>query len=391
MKSPQELANKLTRQWENADLREARLLSPDSAFPISLSIGKPPPSVVASDLDRVKVHIESWRSVTIGKIQFEPITYRATATPVNMPVSWELSNPVEWIRACANPNVTNEFNILSTILDRTHEQFHPLLVRQRTLIRNSPEQEVIQASNLALKLEPGCAQGQPLRSLSLDRNDTKFFERNKRLITALLDVRFDGEASRAGLIPFLDGAPEGEHWLLVADLDGSLLPFRRLRVTAPDLHTTELPADNILIVENEQSLHQLPEVRNTIAVLGCGFDLTWTEAPWLRSKRVAYWGDIDTWGLEFLAQARAVIPQITPLLMIQEVFNTHKHATVPEPVPARAEPSATLSKAEQALYHHLLQESRGRLEQEFLPKSQVHQAVLDWAAGQQNPKQRSQS
>lgn len=65
-----------------------------------------------------------------------------------------------------------------------------------------------------------------------------------------------------------------------------------------------LPSERVLIVENESCQHQLPSVPNTIAVLGAGFDLSWTEAEWLARKKIAYWGDIDTWGLHFLAKAR---------------------------------------------------------------------------------------
>lgn len=378
MKSPQELARKLTRQWEDADLRETRLLSPESAFPISLAIGKPSPTLVTSDLDGVKKHVSAWRDVTIGQVHFETIPYRATAGPVDMPVAWKLRDPSDWATVSTSESVKKEFRSLSSIIEKTPRQFHSLLVRQRSLTRGRSEAEVVQATRLALALEPGCAQGQPLRSLSLERIDTKFFERNKRLITALLDVRFDGEASRTGLVSFLDGAPEGEHWLLLIDLDGSLLPFRRSRVTGQDLQATELPATQVLIVENERSLHQLPDAPDTIAVLGCGFDLTWTTAPWLRRKRVAYWGDIDTWGLELLAKARKTLPRLTSLLMSREVFDKHKQSSVPEPVPASLEPSLSLTEEEQALYHFLRTEHHGRLEQEFLPVPLVHGAIQDW-------------
>jgi hypothetical protein len=50
----------------------------------------------------------------------------------------------------------------------------------------------------------GCATGQPLRMLSVDGNGTKFFERHSRLITRLLDQRYDHEISRIGLDVFLE-------------------------------------------------------------------------------------------------------------------------------------------------------------------------------------------
>ena len=379
MKSPRELADKLARQWQDTDLRESRLLTPESAFPFTLPIGKPSPSLVASDLTRVKQHIESWRSVTVGHINFKEVSYRATAGGVGIPIGWEIRNPDEWIQASASQTLRNEFTHLSAMIAETHEQFHRILIRQRSLSRGTAVAEVVQASKLALALEPGYARGKPLRTLSLEGIDTKFFERNQRLITALLDVRFDGEVGEAGLISFLDAAPEGEHWLLVVDLNGSQLPFRRLRITTQELQSTELPADRIIIVENERCLHQLPETPNTIAVLGCGFDLTWTQATWLQDKRVAYWGDIDTWGLALLAKARTNIPSLLPLLMTEAVFKSHRESSVPEPVHANSDPSRNLTPEEHSLFHLLRTEERGRLEQEFLPIPLVHKAILDWA------------
>ena len=141
-----------------------------------------------------------------------------------------------------------------------------------------------------------------MRTLSLAGIDTKFFERNARLVTSLLDVRLDGKVSKMGLEQFLGGFAESDHWLLVVDLDGGLLSFRKKRVPRSDLLVTTLPAARILIVENESCLRQLPALADTIAVLGAGFYLSWTAAPWLMEKRVGYWGDIDTSACSFLPE-----------------------------------------------------------------------------------------
>ena len=117
------------------------------------------------------------------------------------------------------------------------------------------------AAKLALILEPGFAQGVPLRSLGVANTDTKFFERNNPLIRQLLDIRFDGQATEQGLETFLDAQDDNHHWLLISDLDGALLPFRQIRVRDHELATAPLPAENILIVENEQCLHLLPRAK----------------------------------------------------------------------------------------------------------------------------------
>jgi hypothetical protein len=378
MKSPVELKVVLRRQWENSALREARLLGGANAWPVSVSIGRPSPRKISRALDDVKRHIEAWRRVRTGEVVWEQVKYRAASAPVDIPVAWKLSKPSEWIEAIGEVSVRQEFLAMGTVVEETAAEFHPLLVRRRALWLHKPVEEVLQTARLAMALSPGCAHGQPLRTVSREGIDTKFFERNAKLLTAMLDARFDGEVSRLGLEDFLGALREGDHWLLVVDLDGSLLPFKKMRVRSTELSESSLPGRHLLIVENETCQHLLPTLPDTVAVLGAGFDLMWTEAEWLSSKRVAYWGDIDTWGLQFLARARTAIPHLVSLLMTEGIFDRFEHAAVTEPVIADTEVPKGLSDAESELYGRLLRESRGRLEQEFLPMAEVQQCLSHW-------------
>jgi hypothetical protein len=378
MKTPDELARKLARQWENPDLREARLLGDTDAWPICLAIGRPLGRALKSDLDSVRIHIRRWRKVRTGTVIWDSSAYRAAAERVEIPVRWEIQNPAEWADACGDRMVRSEFETLSRLIEHTDRLFHPSLVRRRSLWRGRAGGEVVQAAQLALLLEPSCAKGKPLRTLSAAGIDTKFFERNERLITALLDVRFEGEPGKLGLESFLGALAERDHWLLVRDLGGGLLPFEMLRVRASELRETALPAERILIIENENCHHQLPNLPGCIAVLGSGFDLTWTTGVWLQNKIVAYWGDIDTWGLSFLAKARANIPPLTALMMDRQVFTDHATAAVSEPVIADLTPPANLAPDEQSLYKWLTHLERGRLEQEFVQSSVIHRKVIGW-------------
>ena len=378
MKSPAELSLRLRRQWENADKRESRLLDGDAAWPISVTIGRPKPNTLVNDLDSVRSHVECWRQVTVGEVVWQRIQYRATSEEVEVPATWVLRRPTEWIEACADRTMRAEFNSLAHLVSETDDVFHSLLVRRRSLWRDNDLEEVVLAARLAMALGPGCAEGRPLRLLSLEGIDTKFFERNSRLVTALLDARYDGEVSRIGLESFLGALVDGDHWLLVVDLDGSLLPFEKQRARSQELADTTLPGDNLLIVENESCQHQLPRMPGTIAVLGTGFDLDWINEQISHNKRVAYWGDLDTWGLHFLSTARSKLPGLTPLMMTTEVYERFQESAVPEPVVASAQLPLGLSEPEQELYKRLIQESRGRLEQEFLPRDFVEPIIVAW-------------
>lgn len=272
MYSPDELRKKLARQWGNAKLRTERLLLPGN-LPLCLPIGKPSAKIFAEQPQRVLQHVQLWRQVAVGRVDWEEVSYRASDGPVSMPLRWIMDEPSDWINAAADATVSREFRLLEDIIEQVDPIFHPLLVSHRSLWRHKDPQVIVSATRLACRLEPGCAKGLPLRLLSGQGVDTKFIENNISLLTLLLDVRFSGEASEQGLTTFLDAFDESSHWVLVVPLSPGLLPFKKCRVTTAELVETTLPASHVLVIENEQCLHQLPVLSDTIAILGCGLDV----------------------------------------------------------------------------------------------------------------------
>lgn len=379
MKSPADLASRWARQWQNPDLREARLLD-DTAWPVRLPIGRPAATEVTSFWHETAGYIRLWRELSTGTVKWETAVYRATGAPVEIPVSWEISSPDEWIAAANDRAVRAEYDALRRILDSVDPLFQSALIRERSLWKDKTSEEAIQASHLALQLSPGCAGGNPLRALSFAGIDSKFFERHRSIIVRFLDFRFDGEASRQGLETFLDAWRESDHWLLLADLGHPhILPFPTLRVRATDLADTGIAARALLVVENEKCLHLVPrDLPGVVAVLGTGNNLAWLGSAWAQGIPVAYWGDIDTWGLTLLARARGHAPHLVPILMTREAFDLHSHSAVPENAPASVAPPTNLTAAETSLYRHLLSCANGRLEQEFLPASFVHPTIVSW-------------
>ncbi|MEH3414980.1 DUF3322 domain-containing protein [Phytobacter diazotrophicus] len=378
MYSPDELREKLARQWDNAKLRAERLLPPGN-WPLCLPIGKPSAKIFAEQAQRVLQHVQLWRQVAVGRVEWKEVNYRTSDGPISMPFRWILNSPSDWLNAAADPVVNREFRLLERIIEQVDPIFHLLLVSHRSLWRHKDPQDIISAARLACRLEPGCAKGLPLRLLSGQGVDTKFIENNISLLTRLLDVRFSGEASEQGLTTFLDAFDESSHWVLVAPLSPGLLPFKKCRVTTAELAETTLTASRVLVIENEQCLHQLPALSDTIAILGCGLDVQWLSSTVLDEKRVAYWGDIDSWGLLMLARARRCRPRLDALLMNRELFEQYAmHSAVPEPVKAQETIPDGLLNEEADFYCYLTRLPRGRLEQEFLPAMVVKEALVRW-------------
>jgi hypothetical protein len=381
MRSPEEVGQRLARQWQHTATRAARLLSAE-AWPLEVPLARPPASLLAGHgWAAVRAHLDAWRRVTVGVVVWEPVTYRATGQAIEVPVRWVLRSPSEWVKATGSAAVEREHEGLSRLVADAHPRYRQFLVERRSLAARHGWDEVAAALRVVEELDEGCAGGVPLRALPVAGVDTKFFERNRSLVTALLDVRFDRQASRWGLEGFLGAAgPEG-HWLLVVDLDGSLLPYRRLRVTDGDLASEGLPGRRLLVVENERCRHSLPAAEGTVAVLGAGLNLSWLGSPALAGREVAYWGDLDTWGLVMLARARTGRCDLMPVLMDATTFDAHQDRAVPEPSPAPA-PGAGLTDSEAALFARLAGADRGRLEQELLPAPLVAAAVSSWASAE---------
>lgn len=374
MKSPAQLAAKLTRDWQRADVREARLLDP-AAWPLQLSIPPPQHNQITGDLPSVRRHFDQWRCINVGEVIWQAIKYRSLAEPEPVPVRWILRKPSEWVEATRNHQVANEYARIGEVIDQLDGAFEAYFIRKRHWLKKSND-DVVKAGRVSLQLSPGCLEGAPLRSLSGYGVDTKFVENHQALITDLLDLRFNGLPSEVGLIEFLNAADESDHWLLIADLDGELLPYSRIRLRDRDVQSQGLPASRILVVENERCLHLLPKLENTIAVLGAGLNLEWLSAPWLKQVAVAYWGDIDTWGMKMLGRAQQLCTGLVPLLMDAQTYQQHKSFAVEEPNPS--ESVTGLDVQQQAFAKELRSSCRGRLEQEFLPKALVHSAVNRW-------------
>lgn len=380
MKSPADLASQLAKQWHRPDLRVARLLDRDS-WPLTLNIGKPTASQVQHQTLQVQQHLQAWRAIAEqgnqGSVEYDEVSYRSTAAPVRLPVRWVITSPSQWIAAANDKTVALEFRQLGELMAAVSPVYRQRLVRERSLWLGKAVSDVIQLCQLADQLEPGIAQGRPLRLLSGYGVDTKLIERNQTTLQKLLDERFNGAVSEQGLITFLDAAADKDHWLLLKPLSPQLLPFGRLRLTTDELGTTALPARCIVVIENEQCEHLLPALPDTIAILGAGLDLNWLASAAFDHKQLIYWGDIDSWGLLMLARARQLRPDIQAVMMDRATFDLYaKDSAVMEPVQAQAQPPEGLTADEVLLYQYLLKSPKGRLEQEYIPLDRVN-AVLE--------------
>jgi hypothetical protein len=149
-----------------------------------------------------------------------------------------------------------------------------------------------------------------------------------------------------------------------------------MTVPVADLAAADLPVTTVIVVENMVTGASFSDREGTAVILGRGYGVdVLSKIGWLSSRRVLYWGDIDTHGLSILSRARAHLPHLESALMDQEVLDHHMALGLVgvEAKPSRAESLPNLTLVEQQLYEKLRKPdgTAHRLEQE--------QIGWDWA------------
>ncbi len=202
---------------------------------------------------------------------------------------------------------------------------------------------------------------------------TKFVEEHQEILRKLLDRLLPPEAIRPEAADFASRyyLRSAEQLLRVRLLDPSLslCSLSEIGVTWDGLAGLSPPWEPIFVVENLTNYVAFPEVRGAACIWGSGFAVSrLAELPWIGSRRVVYWGDIDAAGFAILASLRARLPRVEALLMDGATYEAFRGFATSDAasVSLRATVRASqLTDAETALFEDLQRHpDRSRLEQE---------------------------
>ena len=410
------------KHWQNSRNLKS-LLSGGGSFPLVIPLKPPRGNAAIQNIGHFQNFVSSWKSFSQDSINGAD-QERGDSKSKGFEVVWEKRN----FRSLAEQDVPTHLNILGIgslayILGSDEERqlqdwlskiryifeslssqlnihkassyegsssygnsdqnlFQALIDHLETL--NSFEQDDLELLvRLLPQLQKGMGRGCYLRALPVIFVDTKFIEKNLRIIESVVTALVDKNVKGTGLMSWLDCKEKPRDWLLVKPLcqeTRSLLGgLPLLRLSSDTLQEFELPARNILVIENEQSCLALSDVHKTIAVSGGGKNVSWMKAGWLADKNVGYWGDIDSEGLAILSDARSRLSSITPLMMDELTVKTFAERMVPEPDSVSKDPVA-LTETELALFKGLRADRYvdKRLEQERLPMEYVAQHIDAW-------------
>ncbi|MGF7122590.1 DUF3322 domain-containing protein [Rhodococcus sp. AG1013] len=201
--------------------------------------------------------------------------------------------------------------------------------------------------------------GMFIRQLPVPGVDTKWISRHRRVIETLVaGVRGDG-----GL-----GVRTAPRMHELAVLDRCLLPGgpRVFAAAVDELGALPLQPARVLILENKEGLHALPDMPGTVALHGGGYTVHELAAlPWLTGPDVWYWGDLDSHGFAILDRLRHHLPAVRSLLMDCETLHRWRELAVTDPSPAPG--TFGLLTAGETAALEALRAGELRLEQERIP------------------------
>jgi len=362
--TPEDIAAKVRRRWDNGSLLRARAAG-EPFDPIEVSLRGPKPSEIGDDLaaagnwvamldlgrrDDHRYTLE-WQTVGGRSIGRNQLPNRAVVS------SFE--------QALALLNETTAAGRFDEIL--LLAQQHP---RVRQWILANPHRALALAVEMPrliaafVWLDEHRGSDRYLREISAQGVDTKFAERHRSDLAAMLGVPTTAAGFLAGL--GLRSKP-GLLRLRPAASLGLPTPLTELGVRPEELAKLSVKPRIAIIVENEISYLSVDVPADGIVFWGKGFDVDQVgRLGWLADAEILYWGDIDTHGFAILDRLRAWLPQTRSVLMDRDTLLAHRDRWVTEDRPAKSA-LPRLTSDEQALYSELVEDShdvRVRLEQE---------------------------
>ena len=377
----------LMREWRNTSNLKARLLN-KKPFPIRIGLKPPTGQSAVENIEHFQTFIRQWRSFPSQQfIEWDTRNYR-TLSEQTLPKFFVLNNIRELIEFIGSEAVKRSqlWKTNMSFLLETYPDAYPALVKHLHTIESMRPSDARLLPSLIDQLTPGMGEDKYLRALPLVGVDTKFLEKYQTLITDIIDtVHVDAVRSAGGLYEWLGCHRNPKGWLTLRPLcekvEAKLGGLSIVQLPGDVLKEYVLPANNILVVENMESGLGLPLLPNTIAVFGGGKNVAWMEASWLKQKRVAYWGDIDTWGLSILSDVRSKLPSVEALMMDRDTLDRHQERMVGERMSVDNTPEF-LSDSETQIFLHLKNSDKkiSRLEQERLSPDYIKCKLQNWIA-----------
>ncbi len=373
--TPEDIGAKVRRRWNDGSLLRA-YANAEPFDPIEVPLRGPKPSHIGDDIAAAREWVAAldagrrddrrytlhWQSIGGRQIGRNLLPTRAVVSSTEQ--AWALLGVTTPVR---------RFDELLVLTDQHPRVRQWVLAHPHRALALATEMPQLIAAYVWLDGHRGSHRY--LREISAPGVDTKFAERHRPELAAMLDVSATAAGFLAGL--GLRSKP-GLVRLRPAPRLGLPAPLTEVAVRSEELAQLKVEPRVAVIVENEITYLSIDVPDDGVVIWGKGFDVDSVgRLRWLADADVLYWGDIDTHGFAILDRLRVWLPRTRSVLMDRETLLAHRDRWVVEERPATSA-LTRLTSDEHDLYIDLVEDRFGervRLEQERIDWHWVEQQL----------------
>lgn len=401
MKTPADVRALATKRFQRERLnalREALGCAVTTTWPWVVPLGRPTQRDVLTNAQLVLAWRDDWVDAKASgdfEVETDVIAWRAIGTQT-VPV-WVL-----FVNTKAIAKVAGLLPLWTQVVTRA-KRFVALwpgieeaMVREWAMLADWSDDAVLALERVLTWFVDHPKSGLYLRQLPIEGVDTKWFtEPRKKVVQRLLvaireakvgavlgtepsevlgpDMTFE---TVCGLKPF----PKLIRARLLDEVDQKLF-YGLSDLSLPLDEWAQLPLypEIVFISENLQTGLAFEAHPKSVVFFGLGAGVTQLAAiPWVRTARIIYWGDVDTYGLEILAHLRSVLPQTESVMMNRQTLEAFRGLAVAENRQASGAHVEHLRENEREVFDALKvgDLARLRLEQERIPWSVARETLL---------------
>lgn len=401
MKTPADVRALATKRFQRERLnalREALGCAVTTTWPWVVPLGRPTERDVLTDARSVLAWRDAWVDAKVlgdFEVETDVIAWRAIGTQT-VPVR------VLFVNTNAIAKVADLLPLWTQVVTRA-KRFVALwpgieeaMVREWAMLADWSDDAVLALERVLTWFVDHPKSGLYLRQLPIEGVDTKWFtEPRKKVVQRLLvaireakeSVPLMAESSEAldpdttfetvcGLKPL----PKLIRGRLLDEVDQKVF-YGLSDLSLPLDEWAQLPLypEIVFISENLQTGLAFEAHPKSVVFFGLGAGVTQLAAiPWVRTARIIYWGDIDTYGLEILAHLRSVLPQTESVMMNRQTLEAFRGLAVAENRQASGAHVEHLRENEREVFDALKVGglARLRLEQERIPWPVARETLL---------------
>lgn len=302
-------------------------------YPIRVPLKTPTVKTIMSDIASYENFVRLWNDFPYQEmIERVSINYRYGVQGENIPAEFVVHDFKELLKLISSKNknaVTAFIERCKTLSDIMHyDNLNNLYSLYRELNLEAISNKEFSDLMICMpQLKRGLGKDYYLRAIPIEHIDTKFIEKHDKVILSILRTLSLCSADES-LEDYLEVEAKPDGFAHIRVLDDSLVErYPYMMVPSSLLLNIEPPGDNLIVVENVQSGLMLPKLKNTSVIFGCGRNLSWSKASWLKHKKqIFYWGDLDSWGYQMLCEFRENSQcSVKSMLMDRAVFNRVSH------------------------------------------------------------------